>query len=92
MHPQDFSILENNEHSNKINWNQIRELEVILDTINIQGLHIVPISKINLDHDSIVQIPHWIKQISIWHSEGKISDVEYENGLKFYKENGIISA
>jgi len=92
MHPQDFSITENGEHSNKINWNQIRELEVILDAIQIQGLHVVPISQINLDHDKIIQIPHWVKQITIWHSEGKISDVEYANGLKFYKENGIISA
>lgn len=91
MHPQDFSIMENGDHSNQINWNQIRELKILLDTIQIQGLHVVPIGKINLDHDSIDKIPHWIKQISIWHSEGKISDVEYANGLKFYKENGIIN-
>jgi peptidoglycan/xylan/chitin deacetylase (PgdA/CDA1 family) len=92
MHPQDFSYIENGDHSNHINWNQIRELELLLQGIQIQGLTIVPISKINLDHDSIDKIPHWVKQISIWHSEGKISDVEYANGLKFYRENGIISA
>lgn len=58
MHPQDFSLLENGDHSNQINWNQIRELEILLDTIQIQGLHVVPIGKINLDHDSIDKIPH----------------------------------
>jgi peptidoglycan/xylan/chitin deacetylase (PgdA/CDA1 family) len=92
MHPQDFSIMENGDHSNKINWNQIRELELLLDRIQIQGLHVVPISKINLDHENIDKIPHWVRQFSIWWSEGKISDEEYANGLKFYRENGIINA
>jgi peptidoglycan/xylan/chitin deacetylase (PgdA/CDA1 family) len=92
MHPQDFSIMENGDHSNKINWNQIRELELLLDRIQIQGLHVVPIGKINLDHENIDKIPHWVRQFSIWWSEGKISDEEYANGLKFYRENGIISA
>lgn len=92
MHPQDFSIIENGDHSNKINWNQIKELEKVLETIQIQGLNVVPISKINLDHENIDKIPHWVRQFSIWWSEGKISDEEYANGLKFYRENGIISA
>ena len=92
MHPQEFSIMENGDHSNKINWNHIRELELLLDRIQIQGLHIVTISKINLDHRNIDKIPHWVRQFSIWWSEGKISDEEYANGLKFYRENGIISA
>jgi len=91
MHPQDFSIMENGDHSNHINWNQIKELEILLDTIQIQGLHVVPIGKINLDHDNIDKLPHWINQILIWYSEGKISDVEYANGLKFYRENAIIN-
>ena len=91
MHPQDFSYIENGDHSNHINRNQIRELELLLKGIQIQGLHIVLISKINLDHDDTKKIPPWVKQISIWHSEGKISDVEYANGLKFYRENGIIN-
>jgi peptidoglycan/xylan/chitin deacetylase (PgdA/CDA1 family) len=89
MHPQDFSILENEVHSNKINWNQIRELELLLDRIKLKGLQVVPIGKINLDHENIDKIPHWVRQFSIWWSEGKISDEEYANGLKFYRENGI---
>jgi len=91
MHPQDFSYIKNGAHSNQINWNQIRELEILLDIIQIQGLHVVPIGKINLDHDSIDKIPHWVKQISIWHSEGRISDKEYASGIKFYQDNGIIN-
>lgn len=91
MHPQDFSKTENGTHVNQINWNQIRELELLLGRIQTEGLHVVPISKINQDNDNIDQIPSWVKQISIWHSEGKISDVEYANGLKFYRENGIIN-
>ena len=92
MHPQDFSYIENGDHSNHINWNQIRELELLLKVIQIQGLSIVPIGKINLDHTDTNKIPQWVKQISIWWSEGKISDEEYANGLKFYRENGIINA
>jgi len=63
----------------------------LLDKIQSEGLHVVPIIKINLDHNSIDKIPHWVKQISIWHSEGRISDEEYASGIKFYQDNGIIS-
>ena len=91
IHPQDFSYIENGDHSNHINWNQIKELELLLDRIQFEGLHIVPIDKINLDHDKIDKIPHWVKQISIWRSEGKISDQDYTLGLKFYRDNGIIN-
>lgn len=91
MHPQDFSYIENGDHSNHINWNQIRELELLLKGIQIQGLNIVPISKINLDHDNTNKIPHWVNQISIWRSEGKISVQDYTLGLKFYRDNGIIN-
>jgi len=91
MHPQDFSVLENGDHSNSTNWNQIKELELLLDRIQLQGLDVVPIGKINLDHDEINQIPYWVNQISIWWSEGRISDEEYASGIKFYQENGIIN-
>ena len=91
MHPQEFSVIEGEEHLNQINWNQIRELELLLDRIKIEGLDIVPISKIDFDLDDTPKFPPWVQQISQWWSEGKISDEEYAFGIKFYQDNGIIS-
>ena len=91
MHPQDFSVIEGEEHLNKINWNQIRELELLLDRVKIMGLDIVPISKIDFDLDDSPKLPPWVQQISQWWLEGKISDKEYVSGIKFYQDNGIIN-
>ena len=91
MHPQDFAVLEGNEYLNQINWNQIRELELLLDRIKILGVDIVPISKIDLDPDDGDNFPPWVQQMSLWWSEGKISDEEYEYGIKFYQTIGIIN-
>ena len=91
MHPQDFSVIEGEEHLNQINWNQIRELELLLDRLKIAELDIVPISKIDFDLDDTPKLPPWVQQISQWWSEGRISDEEYASGIKFYQDNGIIS-
>ena len=91
MHPQEFSVIEGEEHLNQINWNQIRELELLLDRIKIEGLDIVPISKIDFDLDDTPKLPPWVQQISQWWLEGRISDKEYASGIKFYQDNGIIS-
>jgi peptidoglycan/xylan/chitin deacetylase (PgdA/CDA1 family) len=91
MHPQEFSVIEGEEHLNQINWNQIRELELLLDRIKIEGLDLVPISKIDFDLDDTPKLPPWVQQISQWWSEGRISDKEYASGIKFYQDNGIIS-
>jgi len=91
MHPQDFSVIEGEEHLNQINWNQIRELELLLDRLKIAELDIVPISKIDFDLDDTPKLPPWAQQISQWWSEGKISDEEYAFGIKFYQANDIIS-
>jgi len=91
MHPQDFSVIEGEEHLNQINWNQIRELELLLDRLKIAELDIVPISKIDFDLDDTPKLPPWVQQISQWWSEGKISDEEYAFGIKFYQDNDIIS-
>jgi len=57
LHPQEFSIIENGKYSENVNWKQIMELELLLDQIQSEELYVVPISKINLDHDSIDKIP-----------------------------------
>lgn len=49
MHPQEFSIVENGKYSENVNWNQIKELELLLDRLKIEGIDIVPISKIDYD-------------------------------------------
>jgi len=47
MHPYEFTVIKNGTYSNEINWQQIMELELLIDSIRDNDLHIVTISKIN---------------------------------------------
>ncbi len=91
IHFQDFSVIKEGDYLNQINWNQIKELELLLNRIKIAGIDIVPISKIDFDPDDTNKLPQWVQQMSLWWSEGKISDKEYESGIKFYQDIGIIN-
>jgi peptidoglycan/xylan/chitin deacetylase (PgdA/CDA1 family) len=47
LHPQEFSIIENEKYSENVNWRQIMELELLFDRIQSKGIKTVLISNIN---------------------------------------------
>jgi len=49
------------------------------------------IEKINLDSSKIeLNIQDWVKNNARWWAEGKISDMDFVNGIQFLIKNGII--
>ena len=46
MHPQDHSIREGEDIANKVDWPQIKELDLLIDQIRDKGLKIVTIGEI----------------------------------------------
>jgi len=47
MHPQEFSIIEKGTYTNQVDWNQIDELELLIEKIQKSGLNLVSLSQIN---------------------------------------------
>lgn len=90
MHPMDFAMQDELTFQNDIDWNQLHELELLLDMIKQEGLEIVPIIGIP-EFDTVYQkSPTWVKNIFVLYEEQQISEDEVLNAIKFLKEKNIL--
>jgi len=90
LHPQEYSKRQGLDFSNEVDAAQIRELGLLINDIEKNGLDIVTIGKIP-DHNIVHQkTPQWIKQIFTWYETKKISADEVINAIEFLTENKII--
>lgn len=91
IHPQEYSVRQGLNFENEVDFNQIRELETLIDEIRNNGLRIVTIKDIP-EHVTVHQtIPEWVKSIFIWYENKKISEDEVLNAIDFLTEKGIIN-
>ncbi|HSD04458.1 MAG TPA: polysaccharide deacetylase family protein [Nitrosopumilaceae archaeon] len=90
MHPQDFVKRDKLSYSNEVDWNQIHELELLIDAIRNDGLKIVTISDIPQHANVHQKTPEWIKTIFDWYEDDKISADEVLNAIKYLKEKKIL--
>lgn len=91
LHPQEYSVRQGLNYENKVDFNQIHELETLIDEIRNNGLKIVTIKDIP-EHVTVHQkIPEWVKSIFIWYENKKISEDEVLNAIDFLTEKGIIN-
>jgi len=90
MHPQEYSKRQGLNYTNQVDFNQIHELEVLIDDIRNSGLRILTINEIPEQVTVHQKAPEWIKQIFIWYDDKKISEDEVLNAIKFLTENKII--
>lgn len=90
LHPQEYSVREGLNYKNEVDYNQIHELEMLIDEIRNDGLKIVTIKEIP-EHATVHQkIPEWVKNIFIWFENKKISEDEILNAIDFLTKNGVI--
>ena len=89
MHPKEFTTMKNGEFTDEVNWDQIHELELLIQTIQDNGLIIVPLGKINLDSKTM-ELPAWMKNNAKWWSQGQIDDNTFIQGIEFLIKNNII--
>src|SRR5574338_564197 len=90
LHPQEYSKRQGLNYTNEVDFNQIRELEFLIDDIRNNGLRIVTIKEIP-EHSTYNQkYPEWIKQILAWYDSKKISADEVLNAIKFLTDKNII--
>lgn len=91
MHPQEFSIIKDGTYTNVVNDNQIKELGLLIDSIQDAGLQIVFLEEINDNVQSYnILIPGWFEKTLQWHSEGKMTQAEFSDTMDYLKRQGIV--
>ena len=91
MHPQEFSIIEDEDYINVVNKDQINELELLLEEIQNAGLKIVFLEDINENVNSYkLSTPGWFEENFQWINEGKITDQELSYALNYLKKHSIV--
>lgn len=66
MHPKEFFTKENGKYTHKVNFDQIHELELLIEKVQDEGLDIVPISEINQRFVPSQEIQERIKNNASW--------------------------
>jgi hypothetical protein len=89
--PQEFSVYENGEHQNKVNLEQIQELELLITKIKQEGYKIIPVYKIPLlINNNIIVIPDLVISNAMWWSNNQISESDFTSGIEFLIKKEII--
>ncbi len=88
---QEFSVFEDGELQNKVNPEQIKELELLISKIKQEGYQIIPVYKIPLlINNNIIEIPDWVKSNAMWWSNNQISESDFTSGIEFLIKKEII--
>lgn len=96
LHPQEFSLIKpgNDGYENKVDKEQLLELDSLLELVQKNDLTITTIGMIDtLSKDDSSQtnfVPNWVKNNAKWWSEGIIDDSSFTNGIEFLIKNEII--
>jgi len=54
------------------------------------GEIISPALEYNIEGADSIKVPKWVKTITIWWTEDKVSDVDFKNAIKFLVKKGIM--
>ena len=88
---QEFSVFEDGELQNKVNPEQIKELELLISKIKQEGYQIIPVYKIPLlINNKIIEIPDWVKSNAMWWSNNQITESDFISGIEFLIKKEII--
>jgi len=92
MHPYEFIVIKNGKYTNEINWQQIMELELLIDSIRDNDLHIVTISKINDKLGPFLPIiPEYSREIFKMWSNDSLPDSDFINMVHNLKKENVMT-
>ena len=84
MQPSDFAVREG-EFKNQVNEERMRLFNDLVSHLKENNIKIVSLSDIPQEV-LFEKYPAWIKQIYVWHEQGRITDLELDNAI-----NNLIS-
>lgn len=90
MHPQDYTIHDKLNFTNKVDWNQIRQLKLLIDDIRNDGFKIVTIDEIPENLNVQQKVPSWVSKIFVWYEKEEISAEEVITAIKYLTEKNIV--
>jgi peptidoglycan/xylan/chitin deacetylase (PgdA/CDA1 family) len=91
MHPMDYTIHDKLNYTNEVDWNQIHQLELLIDDVRNDGFRIVTIDEIPENLNVQQKVPAWVSTIFDWYEEEKISAEEVINAIHYLNEKKIIT-
>ena len=84
-----FSVINNGNYVNQIDEEKIRELELLIQKIQGDGLKIVSIGTIDR-YSGGIKIPEWVKNNVGWWTNGLIDDNTFALGIQYLIGTDII--
>jgi len=84
-----FSVINNGNYVNQIDEENIRELELLIQRIQGDGLKIVSIGTIDR-YSGGIKIPEWVKNNVEWWTNGLIDDNTFALGIQYLIVTDII--
>ncbi len=90
LHPQEFAQYYNNQYQNKVDYQQIEQLELLFSKIEENNINTVLLNEINIKPNEKQLVPQWVKNNAQWWIEDKVSTEEFVNSLEFLISKRII--
>ncbi|MDX1596230.1 MAG: hypothetical protein R3327_04750, partial [Nitrosopumilaceae archaeon] len=90
LHPQEFALYYNNQYQNKVDYQQIEQLEILFKKLESNDIKTVKISEINTQPNNPQLVPQWVKNNAQWWIEDKVSTDEFVNSMEYLITQNII--
>jgi hypothetical protein len=90
MQPSDFAVRDG-EFKNQINEERVQLFNELISHLKENNIKIVSLSDIPQEV-LFEKYPAWIKQIYVWHEQGRITDLELDNAVNNLISRTIIIA
>ena len=90
LHPQEFALYYNNQYQNKVDYQQIKQLEILFEKLASNNIRTVKISEINTQPNEQQLVPQWVKNNAQWWIENKVSTDEFVNSMEYLITQNII--
>jgi len=91
LHPQEFAQYYNNQYQDKVNRQQIEQLELLFTKLAENNIDTVIISEINTEPNTQQLVPQWVKNNAEWWIDERVSTDEFVNSLEFLIDQKIIT-
>lgn len=89
IHPPEYAIRIHSYYANEIDKNQIKNLGLLIDSVNNHGIKIVSLKQISHQMND-KSYPNWMSRIFSWNENGTISDNQVLSTMNYLIDKKIV--